>query len=63
MRLRHLVAPFRAGEGKVIARFGGAALIKERGGRWRLQGGSRDDRLAAQEWISLFLHEAVVRKN
>ena len=25
-------------------------------------GGSKDDRLAAMEWISLFMHEAVLRK-
>jgi hypothetical protein len=27
-----------------------------------LRGGSKEDRLAAQEWISLFWHEAVVRE-
>ena len=45
---------------EVIARFGKAALIKERNGSWKLQGGSAEDRLSAREWISLFLHEAVV---
>jgi hypothetical protein len=45
---------------EVIARFGKAALIKEPGGSWQLKGGSEEDRLSAREWISLFLHEAVV---
>jgi hypothetical protein len=46
---------------EVIARFGKAALIKEHNGTWQLRGGSDDDRLSAREWISLFLHEAVVK--
>ncbi len=47
-------------EGEVIARFGQAVLIRQRDGGWKLKGGSHDDRLSACEWISLFLHEAVV---
>ena len=46
---------------QVIARFGKAALIKDPNGSWQLKGGSAEDRLSAREWISLFLHEAVVR--
>jgi len=46
--------------GVVVARFGKAALIKQPNGSWQLQGGSAEDRLSAREWISLFLHEAVV---
>ena len=46
---------------EVIARFGKATLIKDAGGAWQLKGGSDEDRLSAREWISLFLHEAVVR--
>ena len=45
---------------EVIARFGKAALIKDSYGAWELHGGSAEDRLSAREWISLFLHEAVV---
>jgi hypothetical protein len=46
---------------EVIARFGKATLIKEPSGSWQLKGGSAEDGLSAREWISLFLHEAVVR--
>jgi hypothetical protein len=62
MKLRHLVESARANEGKLVAQFGGAALIRLRNGKWQLKGGSRNDRLSAQEWISLFLHEAVVTR-
>jgi hypothetical protein len=31
-------------------------------GKLVLQGGSKEDRLAAHEWVSLFWHEAVVRE-
>jgi hypothetical protein len=50
--------PARGAE--VIARFGQAALIQQPNGSWQLQGGSEEDRLSAREWISLFLHEAVL---
>jgi len=46
---------------ELIARFGQAALLKQSNGTWQLKGGSDDDRLSAREWISLFMHEAVVK--
>jgi hypothetical protein len=46
---------------EVTARFGKAALIRRPDGTWQLKGGSEEDRLSAREWISLFLHEAVVK--
>jgi hypothetical protein len=46
---------------EVIARFGQAALIKQSNGTWQLNGGSEKDWLSAREWISLFMHEAVVQ--
>jgi len=46
---------------EVIARFGKAALVRQTDGSWQLRGGTEEDRLSAREWISLFLHEAVVR--
>jgi hypothetical protein len=49
--------------GTVIARFGGAALIERPEGSHILTGGSRDDRSEAREWISLFMHEVVIRGN
>jgi hypothetical protein len=49
--------------GEVIARFGKAALMKQPNGTWKLNGGTEEDRLSACEWISLFLHEAVVQRD
>jgi hypothetical protein len=46
---------------RIVARFGGAVLKKNPDGKWLLEGGSPGDRIAAREWISLFLHEAVLR--
>ncbi len=50
-------------EGTVIAIFGEAKLIKFLDGRYELQGGSKEDRLAAREWISMFCHAVVVRES
>ncbi len=49
--------------GILIATFGAAALIKTVEGGYALAGGSTEDRSEAQEWISLFMHEAVIRDN
>jgi hypothetical protein len=49
-------------EGELVARWGQAELIKYLDGKSELRGGSREDRLAAHEWISLFWHEAVVQR-
>jgi len=53
------ILPFKD-EGEVVAAWGEAQLIRYLDGRTELRGGSKDERLAAQEWISLFWHEAVV---
>ena len=53
--------PFKD-EGELIASWGEAELIRYLDGKVVLKGGSKEDRLAAQEWISLFWHEAVVRE-
>ena len=47
-------------EGEVVAAWGEAQLIRYLDGKTELRGGSKEDRLAAHEWISLFWHEAVV---
>jgi hypothetical protein len=47
-------------EGEVVAIFGQAQLIRYLDGKVELKGGTKEDRLAAKEWISLFWHEAVV---
>lgn len=49
-------------EGELIASWGEARLIKYLDGKTELRGGSKEHRLAAQEWIALFWHEAVVRE-
>jgi hypothetical protein len=49
-------------QGEVIASFGRARLVKYLDGRMELKGGSREDRVSAREWISLFMHDAVVRE-
>jgi len=46
-------------ESEVVAAWGEAQWIRFLDGRTELRGGSKDDRLAAQEWISLFWHEEV----
>jgi hypothetical protein len=51
--------PFKD-EGEVVASWGEAELIKYLDGKVELKGGSKEDRIKAQEWISLFWHEAVV---
>jgi hypothetical protein len=52
--------PFRD-EGEVMASWGEARLIKYLDGKLVLKGGSKEDRIAAREWISMFLDDAVVR--
>lgn len=46
-----------------IASFGQARLVTNATGRVELLGGSPDDRAEAQEWISLFLHDAILQKS
>lgn len=49
-----------AGEARIVATFGHAQLVRHNNGRYELRGGSVADHTDATEWISLFLHEAVV---
>jgi len=51
--------PFKD-EGEVMASWGEARLMKFLDGKWELCGGSENDRTEAREWISLFLHDAVL---
>ena len=53
------VFPPHKDEGQVAAVSGQAQLIKYLDGKVQLNGGSKEDHLAAHEWISLFWHEAV----
>ena len=45
---------------RVVALFGKAKLVRERDGRFRLDGGSYHDEATAIEWASMFLPEAVL---
>lgn len=56
----NLLAWLKPDEGETLATFGSARLVKRRNGKIELRGGSVPDRAAAREWISLFLHEAIV---
>ncbi|MGO8696687.1 MAG: hypothetical protein ACLQVY_03070 [Limisphaerales bacterium] len=47
----------------IIAAFGEATLIQRPEGGYALAGGSLDDRVEAKEWISLFMHEVLIRDN
>ncbi len=49
-------------EGEVMASWGEARLIKYLDGKLVLKGGSKEDRIAAREWISKFLNNAVLRE-
>ncbi len=62
MHIRSLLAHWVKIEGEVIAEFGQARLIRTLDGKYQLRGGSREDLIAAREWISLFLNDAVVRE-
>jgi len=49
-------------EGEVVAGFGDAKLIRFLDGKLELRGGSKEDRIEAREWMSIFWHEAVVKE-
>jgi len=44
---------------RLITSFGPAKLVSLPNGSTALRGGGVQDRTAAKEWISLFMHEAV----
>ena len=46
--------PLFKDEGELIAGWGEAQLIRYLDGKMELRGGTKEDRLAAHEWISLF---------
>ena len=61
MRNRTFFSPFKD-DGELIASWGEARLIKYLDGKVELKGGSKEDRIEAREWISMFLNDAVVRE-
>ncbi len=60
MEIRSILRGLK-GDGEIIAGWGRAELVKHSNGTYELRGGSAEDHTAAQEWISLFMHEIVVR--
>jgi hypothetical protein len=54
--------PLFKDEGEVTALWGQAHLIKYLDGKLVLKGGAKEDRIAAREWISMFLNDVVVRE-
>jgi hypothetical protein len=52
--------PLFQDEGELVASWGEARLIKYLDGKVELKGGSKGDRLAAHEWISMFLNDALI---
>lgn len=50
----------RGAAGKTVVTFGAARLVRRPTGQVELIGGSLHERQCAQEWASLFLHEAIV---
>jgi len=60
--MKTLVNGLSARYGKnLIASFGKARLLARPDGRAELRGGSDSERTEAKEWISLFMHEAILR--
>ena len=60
MKHIHDVEYLRRQRGELIAGWGEAELVRHLDGRYELRGGTPEDRQAAREWISMFLHEAAV---
>ena len=48
-------------KGEAVVVFGRAILVRHPDGKMELRGGSKDDRSDVKQWISMFMHEAVVR--
>ena len=59
MNIKHFF-PDLVNQGDVVAYFGQARLVKRLDCKFELRGGSQEDHSAAKEWISLFMHEAVL---
>jgi len=47
-------------EEEIIAYFGDARLVRRLDCKFELHGGSDRERAEAREWISMFMHEAVL---
>lgn len=58
--LKRIETRFRKTE-TLIARFGTARLVRTDQGRYELRGGTKEERLCAIEWVSMFLHEVTFK--
>lgn len=47
---------------EVVACFGQGRLVKRPDGRFEFRDGTAEDLAEAREWISMFLHEAIIGK-
>ena len=63
MNLKNYFLGFCNRKAETVAAFGQAKLIKTSDGKLELRGGTKDDIIAAREWISLFMHDEVIREN
>jgi hypothetical protein len=59
MKLTNMI-PNMLRQDKIVAYFGQARLVRRLDAKFELRGGSPEDHSVAQEWISMFLHEAVL---
>jgi hypothetical protein len=60
MKLRHPSPQTVALYEQTVAKFGQGRLIQQPGGQLILKGGTPADRTEAQEFVSFFMHEAVL---
>ncbi len=61
MKVRNFWSGWEKQDAQLIATFGRARLVRHWDRGYELRGGSAADLADAREWISLFMHEAVVR--
>gem|GEM_PF-2106182 len=59
MKNRHASSP-PENELRVVACFGEANLVTSGGADYELRNASAEDCTAAKEWVSIFMHEAVI---
>jgi hypothetical protein len=57
-RIAHLLGPKTE---RLITTFGTARLVTAPNGALELKGGVAGDKTTAKEWVSLFMHEGVLR--
>ncbi|MDB6020704.1 MAG: hypothetical protein JWQ04_561 [Pedosphaera sp.] len=61
-RMKNRIMPRKSSRTEnVITTFGRARLVRLANGATELRGGQSADQTTAKEWISLFMHEAVLR--